>query len=81
MIEETIIASQVGQINLLDRCNPVYRVRYGKKTKILKEHKFLGGIIKFYTLIREDVVWDDYFVDYDILTGEVVDKPSINKVH
>ena len=64
MIEKSIIVSEGGQTMLLDRWMPVYRMRYGKKTKYLKEHSFLG-IIKWYSLVKEEIVWDDYYVDYE----------------
>jgi hypothetical protein len=80
MIEETIVVSQGGQMLLPETWKPVYRMRYGKTTKYLKEYNILG-FIKFYRLINEETVWDDYFVDYDTETGEIINKQNIKKIH
>lgn len=79
--EEVIIVQQGGhKTNIPTQWNPVYRVRYGKKTSTYKEHSIFG-IIKFYTLIKEDTVWDDYFTDYDMVTGERVNHAKISTFH
>ena len=80
MIEESFIVSEGGALILPDRWKPVYRMRHGKTTKYLKEYNILG-LIKFYRLIREETVWDDYFVDCDMETGEIVNKQKIHLIH
>ena len=81
MVEETFIVSQGGGRMLSpETWKTIYRMRYGKTTKYLKEYNVLG-FIKFYRLIREETVWDDYFVDYDAETGEIINKQSIKSVH
>jgi hypothetical protein len=80
MIEESFVVSEGGQTMLLDRWMPVYRMRYGKTTKYLKEHSFFG-LIKWYSLIKEETVWDDYYFDYDTETGDIVQKVKIQSIH
>ena len=80
MIEESFVVSEGGQTMLRDRWMSVYRMRHGKTTKYLKEHSFLG-LIKWYSLVKEETIWDDYYVDYDMETGELVQKVKIQSIH